>query len=125
MTGTDMASARTFLRSATKLSLALATTMLLGANGALADVQIGATTKVVNTVYAALASAQQQTFWLRNGLDVFQDELVVTADNSATHLAFKDTTQLSIGPTAQVTLDRFVYDPNPSVSGVSISFVKG
>jgi hypothetical protein len=101
--------------------------MIIGivpARGAVPDQQIGAAAKVVNSVYGALES-NQQTHWLRTGLDVFQNETIVTAENSASRVMFRDSTQLSIGPTAQVKLDRFVFDPNPAASAVAISFVKG
>jgi hypothetical protein len=93
------------------------------ANGA-TDLQIGAAAKVVNSVYGTPESTHQ-SHWLHPGLDVFQNEMIVTQDNSASRVVFKDDSQLSIGPIAQVKLDTFVYNPNPTASGVTISFVKG
>jgi hypothetical protein len=97
---------------------------MIPARASVTDLQIGAAAKVVNSVYGVLELAKQ-TQWLRPGIDVFQNELVVTADNSASRLIFKDTTQLSMGSRAQVKLDRFVFDPNPSASTLAISFVHG
>src|SRR4051794_20961757 len=94
------------------------------AHPAALDLQIGAAAKVVNSVYGVLELARQ-TQWLRVGLDVFQNELVVTGENSASRLVFKDATQLSMGSAAQVKLDQFVSDPNPSASTLAISFVHG
>lgn len=92
--------------------------------GAIADLQIGAAAKVVNSVYGTPESTGQSQ-WLRPGVDVFKNEMIVTAENSASRVVFRDKTQLAIGAIAQVKLDQFVYDPNPSASVVAISFVKG
>jgi len=86
------------------------------ANGA-TDLQIGAAAKVVNSVYGTPESSHQ-SHWLRPGLDVFQNEMIVTQDNSASRVVFKDDSQLSIGPIAEVKLDTFVYNPNPTAAGV-------
>src|SRR4051812_39488234 len=118
-----MAYGSTLFRCATTASVALAA-LILSANGAAADLQIGAAAKVINRVYGSLESAAQ-TFWLQPGLNVFQNETIVTAEDSASNVVFQDTTQLSIGPTAQVKLDRFVFDPTPSASAVAFSFMKG
>ena len=107
-----------------KLGLILALLYVTQASTAVPDVQIGAAAKVVNSVYGLLEMARQSE-WLRAGMDVFQNETIVTAENSASQVIFKDTTQLSVGPTAQVKLDRFVFDPNPAASTVAISFISG
>jgi hypothetical protein len=96
------------------------------ANGATADQRIGAAAKVVNSVYGVLDSTRDSS-WLRPGLDVFQNETIVTAENSAARVIFVDDTRLSIGSIAEVKLDRFVFDPNPNpnASAVTISLIKG
>ena len=94
------------------------------ANAAVPDIEIGAASKVVNQVYGTPESTNQPRWW-RQGLDVFHNETVVTAQASATRVRFKDESQLSVGPTSQVKLDDFVYDPDPKFSAVSISMVTG
>jgi hypothetical protein len=94
------------------------------ANGARADLRIGAAAKVVNSVYGVVDSTRDSS-WLRSGLDVFQNETIVTAENSAARAVFVDDTRLDIGAIAQVKLDQFVFDPNPSTSTVVISLIKG
>jgi uncharacterized membrane protein YgcG len=90
----------------------------------LADQQIGAAAQVVNNVTGTLATTRQRAP-LRAGIDVFQNETIDTADNSASRVVFEDRTELSIGPMSQVVLDRFVFDPNPSNSVVAVSVAKG
>ena len=108
-------------------AFAIAAGLLLAANTqghAALDQQIGAAAQVVNTVYGN-PEATRQSQWLRPGMDVFQNETIVTAESSASRMVFRDNTQLAIGPIAQVKLDTFVYNPNPTASATTISLVKG
>jgi hypothetical protein len=89
-----------------------------------ADLQIGATAQVVNSVTGTLATTRQ-TQILRAGIDVFQNETINTANASASRVVFQDQTQLSIGPVSEVVLDKFVFDPNPAASVVAVSVAKG
>jgi hypothetical protein len=101
---------------------ALFTAMLGGA--AAADQQhIGAATRVVHTVTGALAP--EPPVVLRAGIDVFANEVVKTAENSAALLVFQDQTELSIGANSEIVLDRFVFDPDPAKSAIAVSIVTG
>jgi hypothetical protein len=84
---------------------------------------IGSPVIVVNTVTGTLKSQEPRE--LRVGVDVFSDEIVKTAEKSVARIVFEDQTKLEIGPLSEVTLDRFVYDPNRSDSEVAISIAKG
>jgi hypothetical protein len=106
------------------LAASIAISLGASAYGATPDIHVGAATQVVNRVYGNLESTGQSQ-WLRPGLDVFHDETIVTAELSASRVNFLDSSELSVGPISQVKLNTFVYDPNPSASTVSISFVKG
>ena len=97
---------------------------LLAAPVGAAETQIGATSVVVNTVTGTSATTHE-TAPLRAGIDVFQNETIDTADNSASRVIFQDQTQLSVGPQSSVVLDRFVFDPDPSKSAVAVSIAKG
>ena len=97
---------------------------LLVAPAVAADSQIGAAAQVVNSVTGTLASTRAMAP-LRAGIDVFQNETIDTADNSASRVVFQDRTELSVGPQSSVVLDRFVFDPDPSRSAVAVSIAKG
>lgn len=88
------------------------------------DQQIGAAAQVVNSVYGSPESTRQSQ-WLRPGMDVFQNETIVTAESSASRMLFRDKSELAIGPIAQVKLDTFVYNLNPTTAATTISLVKG
>jgi len=59
------------------------------------------------------------------GHEVFAQETVATPANGATVMRFHDQTQLQIGASSTVVLDRFVYDPNVDSADASIKFAKG
>jgi hypothetical protein len=59
------------------------------------------------------------------GSDVFTNERVRTGIESTAQLLFLDKTSLSIGPQAELSLDRFVYNPNRGSGEVVLNSVKG
>ena len=95
----------------------------LWSQAALAQQNIGDTQVVVNDVRGVIG--KQEPVVLRAGIDVFQDEIIRTGDRSASRVRFQDNTDLSVGPGSDVTLDRFVFDPNPEKSQVALSIAKG
>ena len=62
---------------------------------------------------------------LRIGIDVQADELVTTKNNDRAHLVFLDGTSITVGPNAQVKLDKFVYDPNTKKGEMALTASKG
>ena len=52
---------------------------------------------------------------------MLQNEVIKTAADSASELVFRDDTTLTIGPNAEVTLDTFVFDPDPTKGKVIIN----
>ena len=90
---------------------------------ALADQEIGNTQVVVNDVRGVIGT--QEPAVLHAGIDVFQNEVVRTGERSASRVKFQDNTDLSVGPSSEVTLDHFVFDPDPTKSQVALSIAKG
>lgn len=62
---------------------------------------------------------------LRVGVDVQANELITTQANDRAHLMFLDGTSLSVGPNAQLTIDKFVYDPTTKTGDLAINASKG
>ena len=54
-----------------------------------------------------------------------QEEFIVTRIASSTKLRFLDETQLIVGPTSRVKLDRFVYNPDNTGVALGIEFLRG
>ena len=52
---------------------------------------------------------------------MLQNEVIKTSADSASELVFRDDTTLTIGPNAEITLDTFVFDPDPAKGKVIIN----
>ena len=84
--------------------------------------RIGAAAAVRNQVTAAQGTQERQ---LATGNPVLQNDRIRTGANSVAQLLFADQTTLSVGPRSEVTLDRFVYDPNRSTGDVAVGLTTG
>jgi hypothetical protein len=62
---------------------------------------------------------------LRVGIDLQAGELVTTGVGDRCHLLVLDGTALTVGPQAQLTLDRFVYDQDRKLGALSLSATQG
>jgi hypothetical protein len=91
--------------------------------GASTGQNIGDAQVVVNDVRGVIGNRAPET--LRAGIDVFQNEIIRTGERSASRVLFQDNTTLAVGAASEVTLDRFVFDPNPEKSQVALSIAKG
>jgi FecR protein len=100
--------------------------LAVGLSGGAAAQQknIGSASRVVHIVTGALSSTEEPAV-LQAGIDVFSNEIVKTAENSAALLVFQDKTELSIGADSEIVLDRFVFDPDPNKSAVAVSILSG
>jgi hypothetical protein len=90
--------------------------------GAHAQQSIGSTTVVQNQVHRELAGASGP---LTVGDSVFRNEVVLTGAASTAKLVFLDSTNLAVGPTSRIVLDRFVYEGDPSAEKVAVGLAKG
>jgi hypothetical protein len=107
---------------ATVSSFALATAFALSGASAQGTGKIGVASAVSNRVESVVGGGARQ---LAVGGDVFARQMVRTGEASAAQLLFLDETSLSIGPSSEVTLDRFVYDPNRGTGNVVLNATKG
>jgi hypothetical protein len=62
---------------------------------------------------------------LRVGIDLQAGELVTTGAEDRCHLLFLDGTALTVGPQAQLTLDKFVYDKDRKLGALGLSAAQG
>jgi hypothetical protein len=62
---------------------------------------------------------------LSAGSGVHANETIKTGSSGQAGLQFNDKSNLSVGPSSQVRLDRFVYDPNKGIGGVAIEATRG
>ena len=62
---------------------------------------------------------------LKIGIDVQANEVVTTRANDRAHLVFLDGSSLTVGPNAQLTIDKFVYDPNTKTGELALTTTQG
>lgn len=62
---------------------------------------------------------------LKVGVDVFASERITTSAADRAHLLFVDGSSLTVGPDADITIDRFVYDPATKRGALSMNAAKG
>ncbi len=83
--------------------------------------KIGIAAQVQNQVSVVTGNART----LRLGNDVFTGERIRTGQASNAQLTFLDQTNLTIGSQSEVTLDKFVYDPNRGAGNVALTATAG
>ena len=109
-----------FLRLVGAVCLAL--TAIGGSGMASAAERVGVAAAIQKDVSGSLGGSQRA---LSSGDSVFRDERVSTSAASSAQLMFLDETNLAIGPSSEVVLDRFVYNPDKTASDLSLSATKG
>jgi FecR protein len=99
--------------------LLVAFPLLVSPLAAQAASAVGNAAAVRNDVRGSIAGQ------LSTGSPVYQSETVSTGADSTTQLLFLDKTSLTVGPTSQIRIDKFVYDPNRGAKGTTVSLAKG
>ena len=84
--------------------------------------KIGVTAAVKNDVQGVRGSTARP---LSAGSDVFTNERIRTGEESLAQILFLDKTSLTVGPRAELTLDRFVYNPSKGTGQVVLNAVQG
>jgi len=103
--------------------VALAVLFALQATASLAaEPKIGNATATKNNVQGILGGNYRN---LSTGSDVYSNEVVRTSNSSLADLKFLDDTNLSVGPMAEVKLDKFVYDPTGPDGAVVLHVTRG
>src|SRR5215813_2068447 len=71
----------------------------------------------------AVAGGNTQT--LSAGSEIYANQTVRTGNRGMADLVFLDKTNLSVGPTSEVRLDKFVYDPTGSSGSLVVQATRG
>ena len=108
-------------RSLSLISAVIASVIILPGEAFSAQ-QIGIAAAVNNQV-EGLAGASARR--LAAGSGVFANEHVRTGDASTAQLLFLDKTTVNIGPKAELTLDKFVFDPDRGRGQVVLDVLRG
>jgi hypothetical protein len=62
---------------------------------------------------------------LSGGADVHSQETIRTGNAGQADMQFRDSSKLKVGPSSNVKLDKFVYDPNKSGGTVAVEATRG
>lgn len=98
----------------------LAIALLLGASETHAA-RIGVASVVKNEV----SGSGGGTHVINVGTGIFQNEMITTGTESSAQLLFRDETSMTIGASAKVMLDKFVYDPSSKSGAVVVNVLQG
>lgn len=85
--------------------------------------RVGTTAAVNPSVTGTPPGAATRTLFI--GTDIAFEERIVTTDVGQTQILFLDQSSLTVGPNAEVVIDRFVYDPDRSTGELVVSVTKG
>ncbi len=94
-----------------------------GATSSRADQSIGGAEIVINEVTGNLASGSPVS--VIQGDSVYRDELVRTNTESKAKFVLLDSTNLTIGPSSTIKLDRFIYAGAERPGAIALRFTKG
>jgi ferric-dicitrate binding protein FerR (iron transport regulator) len=95
---------------------------LIGSSSARAQARVGEAAVVKNQVVRVAGSASSQ---INVGDSLLRDETVRTGLDSAARLVMADSTNLSLGPNASITLDRTVFNDEHSYREIAIRLTTG
>ena len=101
----------------------LAATLVAGLPGATAANPIGVTAAADGDPLGKPPTAVERV--LHVGVDVQAAELVTTGNTDRAQLLFLDGTSLTIGPNAEMRIDRFVFDPASATGELGVTLGKG
>lgn len=105
--------------------LAVAMPVLTPCGSAVAAVPLpsaGRTQALVPSAWGSVGDARHE---LAVDDDVYSDEAIETGPGSAVRIVFRDGTELSVGPSSRVTINRYVYDPQAGRGGLVLNFLSG
>ena len=100
-------------------AVALAVFFALQATASNAQSRIGSATSVQPEAAGSVGGTMSV------GSGVHANETVKTGSSGQAGLRFNDQSNLSVGPSSQVRLDKFVYDPNKGTGSTAIEVTRG
>lgn len=86
-------------------------------------VPIGTVAAVKPDAFGAAPNAAEQTLAIGAGL--VENEKIRTSADGTANVIFADRSTLTVGKGSEVTLDKFVYDPDAKSGGIALSLTQG
>ena len=85
--------------------------------------QVGVTSTAAGTPRGTPPAQKERI--LRVGVDIAVNERITTRTDDRAHLVFLDGSALTVGPSSDVMIDRFVYDADRKVGDLAMSATRG
>jgi hypothetical protein len=108
---------------ARRIALALFGLTVCLASPSSAQQTVGNATSTTNNVEGVSRGGSPRP--IKTGSQVYLNELVRTGEAAVARLVFLDDTDLRVGPRSEVTLDRFVYNPDRDAGSVIVRAARG
>jgi hypothetical protein len=111
----------TILKSLSAVPLALSGSVLFGQDTS--NEKAGIAGAIQPSVEGISPGSDSRVLFV--GSDIFRNEVIKTGDEGAAHLMFADKSSLTIGPNSEVTIDKFVYNPETGSGALVLSASAG
>ena len=98
--------------------------MLVAAPAVLAE-QPSSAGRIKTVSGSAFIVRQNETIPARAGEEVFASDALRTAADGTVGVTLKDDTRISLGPSSEVRLERYVFAPGEGGLGMVLNFVRG
>ncbi|MDX5360913.1 MAG: FecR domain-containing protein [Alphaproteobacteria bacterium] len=109
--------------SSLAIAAALALAATVGHAETNADLKVGVTSAVAPQTYGTLRAAPTRT--LSSGAPVHFGEVLETGPQGRAQFMLNDRSAFTLGPSARMVIDEFVYDPNESTGSMAVSLGEG
>jgi hypothetical protein len=104
-------------------ALAALPLLCLGAGAAAQTPQVGVTSSAAGEPVGRPPAQNERI--LKVGTNVFSSEDIRTGADDRAHLLFNDGTAMTIGPSSQIKIDKYVYDPDKGTGDIGVTVAKG
>lgn len=109
----------------TKFGISAALAIAVLAAGAAQAAERAGVAAAVKGDVSVEGATRQATETVTSGMDLVLDDKLATGADSRAQAILIDETTLTLGPDSELTIDKFVFDPDGSASEISANFVKG
>jgi hypothetical protein len=86
--------------------------------------KIGGLRKVSGNAFVQRAEATQSIKAVE-GLPIYQNDTISTAENASLGIVFKDSTRISIGPDSKLVVSKYIFNPSQKKFSMLTKMMKG
>ena len=99
-------------------------TFIVGPNAQAQSPEIaGSALVAIPSIQGVLGESAPRSIAIGN--EIFRDEMITTGPDGHLHILFRDESNMTLGPSAQLRIDEFVFDPVTGVGNLAVQQVAG